>query len=93
MSIISPICGTKRSKPCWKGYEMIGMKRKGKRVVPNCVPKKKKKQIEGGNNDMDEKTKKKLLVLEYGIAFATLLAISLTTWKTNIVLKESSKKI
>ena len=40
MSIISPICGTKRSKPCWKGYEMIGMKRKGKRVVPNCVPKK-----------------------------------------------------
>jgi len=43
MSIISPICGTKRSKPCWKGYEMIGMKRKGKRVVPNCVPKKKKK--------------------------------------------------
>ena len=40
MSIISPICGTKRSNPCWKGYEMIGMKRKGKRVVPNCVPKK-----------------------------------------------------
>lgn len=42
---------------------------------------------------MDEKTKKKLLVLEYGIALATLLAISLTAWKTNIVLKESSKKI
>ena len=26
--------------PCWKGYEMIGMKKKGGRTVPNCVPKK-----------------------------------------------------
>jgi hypothetical protein len=25
--------------PCWKGYEMIGMKKKGGRKVPNCVPK------------------------------------------------------
>ncbi len=24
--------------PCWKGYEMIGMKNKGGRKVPNCVP-------------------------------------------------------
>jgi hypothetical protein len=24
--------------PCWKGYEMIGMKKKGGRKVPNCVP-------------------------------------------------------
>ncbi len=29
--------------PCWKGYEMIGMKKKGNRKVPNCVPKKNKK--------------------------------------------------
>ncbi len=28
---------------CWKGYEAIGMKKKGGRKVPNCVPKKKKK--------------------------------------------------
>tara|TARA_R100001594_G_scaffold84150_1_gene118648 strand:+ start:451 stop:690 length:240 start_codon:yes stop_codon:yes gene_type:complete len=27
--------------PCWRGYEMIGMKKKGGRTVPNCVPKKK----------------------------------------------------
>ena len=27
--------------PCWSGYEMIGMKKKGGRTVPNCVPKKK----------------------------------------------------
>lgn len=31
-----------KKKPCWKGYEMIGMKKKGSRKVPNCVPKKKK---------------------------------------------------
>ena len=33
----------KKKNPCWKGYEMIGMKKKGKRNVPNCIPKKKKK--------------------------------------------------
>jgi hypothetical protein len=27
--------------PCWDGYEMVGMKKKGKKTVPNCVPKKK----------------------------------------------------
>lgn len=25
--------------PCWKGYKQIGMKKKGKKEVPNCVPK------------------------------------------------------
>ena len=30
----------KKKGPCWKGYEMIGMKNKGGRKVPNCVPKK-----------------------------------------------------
>ena len=24
--------------PCWKGYEMVGMKKKGGKTVPNCVP-------------------------------------------------------
>lgn len=24
--------------PCWEGYQQIGMKRKGKKRVPNCVP-------------------------------------------------------
>ena len=31
---------SKKSGPCWEGYEMIGMKTKGGRKVPNCVPKK-----------------------------------------------------
>ena len=26
------------AKACWKGYEAIGMKKKGGRTVPNCVP-------------------------------------------------------
>lgn len=26
------------SEDCWKGYRQIGMKKKGKRMVPNCVP-------------------------------------------------------
>ena len=33
----------KMKNPCWKGYEAIGMKKKGGKTVPNCVPKKKKK--------------------------------------------------
>jgi hypothetical protein len=28
----------KQDDPCWKGYEMVGMKKKGGRMVPNCVP-------------------------------------------------------
>ena len=24
--------------PCWDGYVQVGMKKKGKKKVPNCVP-------------------------------------------------------
>jgi hypothetical protein len=41
---------------------------------------------------MDEQTRKKLLMVEYGIAFATLIAISLTFYKTHLTLKQISKK-
>jgi hypothetical protein len=30
--------------PCWKGYEMIGMKKKKGKPVPNCVPVKEEKE-------------------------------------------------
>lgn len=30
--------------PCWSGYEQVGMKKKGGKQVPNCVPKEKKKR-------------------------------------------------
>lgn len=29
--------------PCWKGYHMVGMKPKGGKQVPNCVPNNKKR--------------------------------------------------
>jgi hypothetical protein len=32
---------------CWKGYTAVGMKKKGKRMVPNCVPVKKSDHKEG----------------------------------------------
>ena len=30
--------------PCWKGYDMIGMKDKNGKQVPNCVPTTKEKK-------------------------------------------------
>jgi hypothetical protein len=30
-----------KKTPCWEGYERVGMKKKGGRMVNNCVPKKK----------------------------------------------------
>jgi len=29
---------SKLKNPCWKGYEMVGTKKKGSKTVPNCVP-------------------------------------------------------
>lgn len=31
-----------KKDPCWKGYQQVGMKEKGGKQVPNCVPKKSK---------------------------------------------------
>ena len=33
---------------CWDGYVQAGMKKKGNRMVPNCVPAGSKKMAEGG---------------------------------------------
>jgi hypothetical protein len=33
----------KKKGPCWKNYKAVGMKNKGGRKVPNCVPKSKGK--------------------------------------------------
>lgn len=35
------------SDPCWKNYKMVGMKKKGGREVPNCVPKESEDLDEG----------------------------------------------
>jgi hypothetical protein len=33
--------------PCWTGYQMIGMKKKGNKKVPNCVPMKEDNEYQG----------------------------------------------
>lgn len=43
-----------KNDPCWDGYEMIGMKTKDGKKVPNCVPKKE----EFEDDDLDEATYK-----------------------------------
>jgi hypothetical protein len=35
----------KGEDPCWKGYEMVGMKNKNGRKVPNCVPVKESRKL------------------------------------------------
>ena len=35
-----PIKVISEEDPCWKGYTQVGMKKKGGREVPNCVPSK-----------------------------------------------------
>jgi hypothetical protein len=36
---------TAKNDPCWKGYHMVGTKKKSNQEVPNCVP---------GAKEMDE---------------------------------------
>jgi hypothetical protein len=35
----------KKNDPCWKGYKKLGMKTKGGKKVPDCVPVKKIRKI------------------------------------------------
>jgi hypothetical protein len=39
-----------KDDPCWKGYQMVGKKKKGGKQVPNCVPIKKSEHAEGKYN-------------------------------------------
>ena len=45
-----------RRDACWQGYEQVGMKPKGKRMVPNCVPTKKKTQADTEDGKKYSKT-------------------------------------
>ena len=38
----------KGKDPCWKGYEMVGKKKKGGKEVPNCVPVKEESDLDEG---------------------------------------------
>jgi len=52
-------------KACWDGYEMRGMKKKGNRSVPNCVPKNSPAKMNG-----DRKLKKQVKKLVKKGAFS-----------------------
>ncbi len=45
----------KKGDPCWVGYKQVGMKNKGGKQVPNCVPASEAAQyeVEEGIRDMD----------------------------------------
>lgn len=49
----------KGGDPCWKGYQMVGMKKKGDRSVPNCVPKNEDTQLESDQAYAASKEKEK----------------------------------
>jgi hypothetical protein len=45
----------KDKDPCWKGYQMVGMKDKNGKKVPNCVPTEEKEVEEGYVSDAQRK--------------------------------------
>ena len=50
----------KGEDPCWKDYEMVGMKNKNGRKVPNCVPKNEEvEQIDEISRDLAQRVKDK----------------------------------
>jgi len=40
--------------PCWDSHKQVGMKKKGNRMVPNCVPKVKTESFSNWRNDLIE---------------------------------------
>lgn len=55
MDKFSGVVSEEKDGPCWDDYEMVGMKEKGGKEVPNCVPKneeeEEKKEIEPAELD------------------------------------------
>ena len=45
--------------PCWDTHKQVGMKKKGNRMVPNCVP---KEQVSDWRSELDLQEKKKRTV-------------------------------
>ena len=43
----------KSGDPCWVGYKQVGMKKKGGKMVPNCVPE--ETEVEEGYKPIDKK--------------------------------------
>ncbi len=57
VELVEKHCGSRKKKvneddPCWDSHKQVGMKKKGKKMVPNCVPK------EAKSKDYDSMTAK-----------------------------------
>ena len=50
--------GEDKKDPCWKDYEMIGMKKKDGKEVPNCVPKEENELEENAAVELQKKVAK-----------------------------------
>ena len=48
----------KKGDPCWVGYKQVGMKKKGGKQVPNCVPE--EVEVEEGYKEIDQSKKNKM---------------------------------
>jgi hypothetical protein len=59
----------KGGDPCWKGYEMVGMKKKNGKKVPNCVPTNEEKQEPPF--DPDPPKKRQVVPGKHGAAYST----------------------
>ena len=72
--------------PCWKGYTQVGMKKKGGREVPNCVPSKGVPDAKGYNKEEAE--------LEEGIgsALVKLGGAALGVWGASKAAEGMKKK-
>ena len=44
-----PLKGVEIDEKCWQGYTQKGMKKKGKKIVPNCVPVGEESEVPSGN--------------------------------------------
>ena len=50
----------RKDDPCWDGYQQIGMKDKGGKKVPNCVPE--EEVPEGKMSDAQKKKREELVI-------------------------------
>ena len=54
----------KKGDPCWVGYKQVGMKKKGGKMVPNCVPANEAAQyeveVEEGYKEIDQAKKNRM---------------------------------
>lgn len=60
--------------PCWKGYTQVGMKKKGGREVPNCVPSKGVPKAKGYKKEEAELEEGAANLIRLGLGVGTAIA-------------------